>query len=731
MEGTLGEYSESVRLHKVDETKWERYWDRLVDRYHYLGYDWQFGGRVKYLITMGNRIIGAIGFCSAVYRLGPRDRYMGLGEEARHSLLPHMANNNRFLLLPFVRIRNLASHVLSLSLKRLRVDWQKQYGAELYIVETFVDREKYKGTCYRAANWDYLGETRGYGKRGEGFVYHGLPKDIYVRVTSRRFAGQFHPSTMRVNPEREELIAMINGVPMWTPSVISRMGLPEIVARGAEWLSESLADHLLRYIPFLGRKEHREHLLTQVKGRLSDLDRKSNEPIAIAFNGVDGVRNLGNFMKKDKLDDQGMRGEYRREAGERLFEPDGMITGDGCDFPKKGKNSVGVQRQYCGRLGKTDNCQASVMVGYAGAKGYGLLDYELYMPEAWFDDAHAKLRKQNLVPDSLEFRTKNQMMLEMIQGIAQSDGFQGKYVGIDSSFGKDKAFLDSLPDNLIYFADVPCDTDVFLGRPSLVLPPYAGRGRRPTVPKPEFPPVSVKSVAEDEGVPWDDFVLGIGAKGPVIARDKVLRVAEVRDGAPGKDVWLYVRQLDDGSVKYALCNAPEGSSPGEIRKPALMRWAIEQCFRECKEYLGMDHYEVRSWPGWHRHILFTLIAHLFVDKLREQFSVKPRSSGPAPYIERPVPLVDYLEAADKLENNEKIEHADIMPFPESSQQIMTIGLVLKLVSSFLIKTGEVLKDIDYQLQNLADAFASHTKAKLAMLRQPGSVPCPELIEGAG
>jgi SRSO17 transposase len=717
LEGDINDFDEPVRLHKVDETKWESYWDRIVDKYHYLGYGWQFGGRVKYFVTLGERIIGAIGFCSAVYKLGPRDRYIGLSDETRAALLPHLVNNNRFLILPFVRIRNLASHVLSVSLKRLTVDWERQYGVRPYMVETFVDRNKFKGTSYRAANWVCLGETQGYGKRGDAFVRHGEPKAIYVMVISRRLAvGPSHGAARHAS-EREGLVGMINGMPMWTPSTIKRMGLPGVVARGVEGLGEALADHLLRYLPYLGRREQKGHLLTQIKGRLSDLERKSNEPVALAFTGEGGVRTLAHFMSRDIWDDNGMKLECRKETGERLFEPEGMITGDECDFPKKGKNSVGVQRQYCGRLGKTDNCQASVMAGYAGAKGYGLLDYELYMPEPWFDDGHTKLRKQNHVPDGLTFRTKNQMLLEMIHGVAQSGQFQGRYVGVDSSFGMDKDFLDSLPGGLTYFADVRSDCTVFVGRPALALPPYSGRGKRPSVPKPEFPAVSVKSLAEGDGVAWNEVVLGIGAKGPIIARDKIMQVVEVRDGQPGRDVWLYVRELEDGSVKYALCNEPMDSPPEAVRKPALMRWSIEQCFKECKDYLGMDHYEVRSWPGWHRHILITLLAHLFVSKLRQQFSVRHRTHGPAPFIERPVALEDYLDACEKLDANEEIAHADIKPFPGGPQQIMTIGLVLKLISPFLIKLGEVLSEIDYHLRNQANAFASHTKSTLESIRR--------------
>ena len=156
MTGELSDYPWTVRLHKVDETKWEAFWDELVREHHYLGYEGQIGGRIKYVVTLGKQIVGAISFCSAAYKLGPRDEYIGWSEDVRLSKLPHLLTNNRFLILPWIRIRNLASHVLSKSLRQLREDWEKQYEVTPYMIETFVDREKYLGTCYIAANWIYL-----------------------------------------------------------------------------------------------------------------------------------------------------------------------------------------------------------------------------------------------------------------------------------------------------------------------------------------------------------------------------------------------------------------------------------------------------------------------------------------------------------------------------------------------------------------------------------------------
>jgi hypothetical protein len=175
--GQVSDYLGQIRPVKVDGTKLEAFWGALVDEYHYLEYYLQFGGRVKYLIVIGRQPVCAIGFCSAAYKLGPRDQYLGWDE------------------------------------------------AEPFMVEIFVDRQRYNGTCYKAANWTYLGITKGYGKQGNTFVYHGQKKDIYVKIMNRRFASQLKPSLNRLHQSiREEILAMAGGVPMWYPSVLGRDG---------------------------------------------------------------------------------------------------------------------------------------------------------------------------------------------------------------------------------------------------------------------------------------------------------------------------------------------------------------------------------------------------------------------------------------------------------------------------------------------------------------------------
>jgi SRSO17 transposase len=706
MYGKISDYGDELRLHKVDETKWEKHWNKLVKEQHYLGFEGSFGGRVKYIITLGERIVGAISFCAAVYHLGPRDAYIGWDEKTRIAMLPHVVNNNRFLILPEIHIENLASRVLSMSLHQMRWDWEKQYEVTPYMVETFVD-EQYFGTSYKAANWVYLGVTKGYGKIGTDFVYHGRKKAIYVYIIDRQFAKKFKPDISRVHSEKEEMSEMLNGIPMWYPSLLKEIGITD---NPFQQVLKWFADHIGRYTPHLGRSENKTHFMTMVQGLMSDIKRKCIEPIAIAFEGKENVRNLTNFMSRGKWEDDEVKAEYQTELSEILSHEEGMITGDNTGFPKKGKNSVGVARQYCGSTGKVDNCQCGVMIGYASPNGYGIVDYRLHMTEKWLATSHESIRKKCGVPSKLRFKTKNATLLEMIQNMVASGLFPAKYVGVDSEFGSDSEFLNGLPESVVYFADVRSNQLVFDGNPDVSIPIYSGKGRKPTKEKPDFAPLSVKELIEKSDEPWERVVLGIGAKGPVIADDKCIRVVEVRGGLPGNDVWLYARKLDDGTIKYALCNAPADVAKKELRKPALMRWSIEQCFKECKDYLGMDQYESRSWIAWHRHILLTFIAHLFIIKLRIEFSRKPNSPGATPFVTDPVSLDEYLEAHQQMLSNQIISHPDILSMPATRQQFMTIGLIQKLANAAFPKLGFIVEEIDYLLYKAASAFSSHSLA---------------------
>ena len=718
LEGVLGDFPGPVRHIKVDETKWEPLWDRLVREHHYLGYDSVIGSRVKYLIALGDRVVGAISFCSAAFRLGLRDKYIGWDDATRLAMLPRLVNNNRFLILPWVRIRNLASHVLSESLKQLRIDWKEWYGVEPCMVETFVDPERFAGTCYVAANWTRLGRTKGYGRQGQGFVFHGRAKDLYVKVMSRRFASAFHPDTGRIPAnEREELMAILNGTPVYLPEEVDNLRHNGLTA---ETVVGTFADHLELYRPFLNRKELMGHFAAMVKGLLSDMKRKSLEPIAHQYEGPGQFRALVHFMSDSPWDDQGMLERYQADFAQLVSAPGGMLTVDGSDFKKNGKMSAGVQRQYCGQRGKVENCQAGVFLGYASEKGYGLIDFDLFLPEKWLADDFAGKRKKCRIPKDAEYVTKNQMALRQIRRAFDRGLVRAKYVACDCAFGHDHKFLDALPEGLTYFADVHSNQLVFLRRPEVILPEYRGRGRRPLNPKPGEDPIAVKELAKSEDLDWTEVVLGMGSEGPFIAHEKCLRVVESRHGLPGKDVWLYIRKMANGDLKFSLCNEAMDAPVEAIRTPAIMRWTIEQSFRECKDVLGMDQYEVRSWGGWRRHMLLTLITHLFVTKIRHRFGFKVDLPLVVPYVSAPVTMADYSEAVIKMQNEEKIIHPSISEFPRE-KQLFTFANWAKLLSHFFPRTGDAFDEFKSNIQHSAATFNSESRAKReAILAARGS-----------
>ena len=155
-------------------------WRRYMDRYHYLGYRVMVGEHLMYTAFLYGELVALLGWASAALHVPARDRYIGWDEETKRRRLHRVANNVRFLIPPWVTVHNLASKVLGATLRRLTSDWLEAWGHPLDLAETFVDPRRFRGTCYRAANWQYLGRTAGRAKRGDQFPRHGIPKDVYV-----------------------------------------------------------------------------------------------------------------------------------------------------------------------------------------------------------------------------------------------------------------------------------------------------------------------------------------------------------------------------------------------------------------------------------------------------------------------------------------------------------------------------------------------------------------------
>jgi len=177
--GTVKDFP-ALRLKMVRRQPEEALWNYLVHQYHYQGYRIVVGSHLKYLAYLGETPVACLAWGSCVFRIQSRDLFIGWTEDARNRAIRYIANNTRFLILPWVRVKNLASHILAQSARVVSRDWQNFYGHPLFLLETFVETERFVGTCYRAANWLRVGETAGHAKRNGQFYYHGNRKDVYL-----------------------------------------------------------------------------------------------------------------------------------------------------------------------------------------------------------------------------------------------------------------------------------------------------------------------------------------------------------------------------------------------------------------------------------------------------------------------------------------------------------------------------------------------------------------------
>ncbi|RLI67895.1 hypothetical protein DRO91_09690 [Candidatus Heimdallarchaeota archaeon] len=183
--GLTGDFSEPTIKRVCPK---DRYlWDYLIHHYHYLKLPALVGEHVKHIVFINNQVVACLAWSSAAWKIKFRDQFIGWDELTKRKNLYRIANNSRFLILPWVQVKHLASKVLALSLKRLSRDWQNVHGHHVYLAETFVDTARFKGTCYKAANWLYVGHTKGSAKKGNAYHYHGQPKAIYLYPLHHHF----------------------------------------------------------------------------------------------------------------------------------------------------------------------------------------------------------------------------------------------------------------------------------------------------------------------------------------------------------------------------------------------------------------------------------------------------------------------------------------------------------------------------------------------------------------
>jgi SRSO17 transposase len=584
----------------TDVQNWKR-WKDLVERYHYLGVRMPTGRRLQYLVYAGEQPIGALGWKGGSLKLRARDCYVGWDPRQRQQYLDHVINNYRFVLVDWLRVANLASHVLAQCMRRVCRDWQARYGVEPWMLETFVDRRWFAGTTYRAAGWQAVGTTSGYGKNGREYAYHGERKEVYLYVV-RKDMRELIGCRQRPDPEvcgavkvwEGKLHMMIQDAD-YDPQLIDWTHLD--AAMREDLAEELVAFHGLFHDCFL-RSQQRLLGLGYLRGLVSDVVRKNIEAIALAFGGQKKVRSMQNFLSRYRWDDVKMLERAQGHLHAAIGEREGMWCADSTEFLKKGKESVGVAWQYCGARGKTENCQSGVFTSFTSEIGYGLLEGRLYLPKVWFSPEYQQRREASHVPKEVVFATKIEIALELLKRQIERGIFHGQWVGCDSFFGVDSTFRDQLAAmGKIYLAAIKPKNKVWIGKRGLTVAEAAG----------------------EPNIRWQRVILAEGAKGPIVAEVAALRVCDNRDEKPGIRQWLILRRLEDGQLKYYLSNASAHAGKSTLWGALVRRWPIEQCFEDGKKHLGMDHYENRSWQGWHRHMLYVTLAMLFLLRLRLRF----------------------------------------------------------------------------------------------------------------
>jgi SRSO17 transposase len=418
-------------------------------------------------------------------------------------------------------------------------------------------------------------------------------------------------------------------------------------------LLEELAAYHAEFAPLFKRREQRESAEVYLRGLLTaDVPRKNVEAMVLRLCGADSsierrVRALQQFIGESPWDDAAILAKHQSLVDQSLGEDDGVFIVDGSDFPKQGKHSAGVARQWCGATGKKDNCQAGVFLGYASRKGYTLLDRRLYLPESWFGEDHRALREACQIPDNTEFRTKHELGAELVEQVTKARRLRGRWVACDEGYGDDPTTLDRWGRaGLWYLAEVPKDTMVWplvepddqapRVRPLTRMPPQKPSRKGPMPTKEELHPDSPAKVRLDE---WAERILEgnrrryrmlEGAKGPLVADFVAFRAVAVRDKLPGPEVWVLLRYKvigpdDQPKVKFYLSNAPAETPLEGLVRVCGMRWPIESSFEEGKGELGMDQYELRFWAGWHHHITLVILAHHFLVRLQRRLD--PREGG--------------------------------------------------------------------------------------------------------
>jgi SRSO17 transposase len=414
-------------------------------------------------------------------------------------------------------------------------------------------------------------------------------------------------------------------IPM--PSVIVPAPCPpptcNLAARDVEQFVDALAAYHASFAEAFRRPEQLHWSAVYLQGLLGPESRKTTERIALT-QGVN-VRDLQHFIGQSAWATEPVIARHQQLVAQTLGTPDGVVLVDESGVLKQGTDSVGVAAQYCGAVGKVANCQVGVYLGYTSPHGYTLLDARLYLPESWFGAQAVARRALCGIPDDVTFHPKPDLALALLRALVRRNHLPFQWVAADALYGDTPAFLDGVAElGKWYFVEVACSTQVWWRQPAVYVPEHTGRGRRPTKLRLRYPfqrPRRVDAIVRR--IParlWQRYVIKEGSKGPIICEFACIRVSVVRAGLPGALVWLVLRRnlSDPTEVKFYLSNAPASCPLATLARMSGARWPVELCFAESKDEVGLDHYETRSWQGWHHHMTLVALAHHFLVRLRIQ-----------------------------------------------------------------------------------------------------------------
>lgn len=432
-------------------------------------------------------------------------------------------------------------------------------------------------------------------------------------------------------------------------------GVLTLTAHDLADVSDDLHAYQTHFAPLFQRREQRAWADIYLRGLLlAAVPRKNVEAMALRLLGAGPpaarqVRALQQFIGEGAWDDAAILHAHQDVVEETLGEDDGVLIIDGSDVPKQGRHSVGVARQWCGATGKTDNCQAGVSLGYASRRGYTLLDRRLYLHASWFAQDHQALWRACAIPDGVRFQTKLDLAAELVEEIQRERRVRARWFACDEGYGQDPALLDRVAaTGLWYLAEVPGLTPVWAVQdpatgatgvpPSVWVPPTpAGRRGRsftkerlhPDSPRPVRVDALLAQLPDDA---WQRYRICEGSKGPLVADFAARRAVTTRHGLPGPEVWVLFRRAlgepgVEPEVKMYLSNASAATPLAELVRVSGMRWPVESCFEEGKSELGLDHYEVRSWLGWHHHMTLVILAHHVLVRMQQRLNQRGGAAG--------------------------------------------------------------------------------------------------------